>query len=166
MDDFQTSLSKLLWSPGDDLSPGLVSVRTFIVFVAAIAFVRLAKKRFMAQASAVDVVMAVVLGSLLSRAINGGANLVSCLEAAAVMVLVQRTIERLSYRSPWFCSLVKGTRQSLIKEGVVQFGPMEQHAVTKEDLLADMRLEAQTDDVEAIKEAVLERNGRIGFVRE
>jgi hypothetical protein len=90
---------QIFTAKGSDLGPWLVIPRTAIVFVMAIAYARLAKKRFIAQASAADLVMAVIFGSVLSRAINGGANLVPSLVAGIVLVVLQRLVAHFGCRS-------------------------------------------------------------------
>ena len=76
------SFHDLLFAEGSHLNPIEAAIRAAIVFVAAIILVRWAKRRFIAQASPMDMVMMVVYGSTLSRAINGGGTLAASLSAA------------------------------------------------------------------------------------
>jgi len=135
-----------------------------IIFMVAIVFVRLAKKRFIAQRSAMDIVMAVVFGSLLSRAINGSGTLVSCFSAGFTMVVLHRCMEALASRSPWFESLVKGHSNVLVRDGVVDRLEMARHDITEEDLVSEMRTNALTQDLAKVELAVLERGGQISVV--
>jgi hypothetical protein len=48
-----------------------VSVRGAIVFLAALIMVRLGSKRSLAEKTAFDAVLIVIIGSMLARAING-----------------------------------------------------------------------------------------------
>src|SRR5579864_5537755 len=102
MSSFLSSMERVLTAPGSSLDAALVVPRTIIVFLAAILYVRMAKKRFIAQASAIDLVMAIVFGSMLSRAINGSGTLASCLSAGLVLVVLQRVFERAARYSPRF----------------------------------------------------------------
>src|SRR5213592_1010947 len=50
-----------------------VSVRGVIVFIATVIMVRLGSKRSLAEKTAFDAVLVVIIGSMLARAINGSA---------------------------------------------------------------------------------------------
>src|SRR3954447_3408532 len=63
-----------------------MALRAAVVYLATILIVRMGKKRFMSQASAFDVVLGVMLGSLASRAIAGTAPFLPTLAASAVLV--------------------------------------------------------------------------------
>ena len=158
-------LNKLLTAPGSDLGPLLIVPRALIVFIVAIAYVRLAKKRFLAQASALDVVMAVIFGSVLSRGINGGASLVSCLVAGLALVTLHRLLIFWAARFPRFYNLVKGSRNLVAKDGVLLLDAMHIHDVTEEDIRQALRTTALTDDLSQVHAATLERSGRISIVK-
>jgi len=159
------AIEDIFLAKGSDLGPGLVMARALIVFVAAIVILRIAKKRSIAQASAMDLVFAIILGSLLSRSINGGATLISGLAAGFVLVVLERIAAHFAVVSDRFATLVKGHCQVLIKDGVVDREMMRKHDISEVDLHSEMRLNANVDEVEKVKLAVLERSGRIGVVR-
>ena len=158
-------MHQLFLAKGSDVGPVYVSARAIIVFIAAIAFVRLAKKRFIAQASAMDLVMVVILGSVLSRGINGSSSLLSVIMAGIVLVILQRTLAHFSARSHRFGKLVKGNAEVLVRDGKMLTEQMRHHDITEHDLHQEMRIRALVDDLSKIKMAVLERSGQIGFVK-
>src|SRR5688572_29171620 len=67
-----------------------VSLRALIVFVAAIAIVRVADKRFLSRKTAFDVVLGLILASVLARAVNGSAPLVPTLVGGLVLAVAHR----------------------------------------------------------------------------
>jgi uncharacterized membrane protein YcaP (DUF421 family) len=158
-------IKQFFMAQGSDLGPGLVCLRTIVVFAVAIMYVRWAKKRFIAQATAMDLVLAVMFGSILSRSINGGANLVSGLVAGLTIIVLHRIALHWSYFSERFAQLVKGNAAVLVRDGVIDVAAMREHDVTEEDLKQEMRIRAMTEDVSGIKLAVLERSGQIGFIK-
>ncbi|HET6645237.1 MAG TPA: YetF domain-containing protein [Fimbriimonadales bacterium] len=160
------SLEKIFSAQGSDLGPLLVVPRTVIVFLVAVVYVRWAKKRFIAQASAIDLVLAVIFGSLLSRAINGGATLASSLVSGLTVVVLHRIILHYSARSPRLFDIVKGHRETIVRDGTFQRPQMRKHDVSEEDVLQELRLRALTDDLGAVREAVLERSGQISIVKQ
>src|SRR5689334_21422823 len=106
-----TFLHDLFMEKGSDVGVEIVALREIIVFALAIVFVRLAKKRSIAQASAMDLALIIMFGSIMSRAVNGGANLFSSLIAGLLLVVLQRMLAYFSARSHTFGKLVKGTSQ-------------------------------------------------------
>lgn len=158
-------LQKLFLSQGSDLDPILVIPRTAIVFLVAVVYVRWAKKRFIAQASAIDLVMAVIFGSLLSRAINGGATLLSSLSAGLTVIVLHRVVTHFGARWPWLYDQIKGHREVVVEGGEFRKDMMLRHDVTEEDVRQEMRTRALTDRLEDVELAVLERSGKISIVK-
>lgn len=157
-------IEKVLTAPGTELDPWMVIPRTAIVFLVAVIYVRWAKKRFIAQASALDLVLAVVFGSVLSRGINGSATLLSTLVGAFCMILFHRIVIHFAARNPKFFNLVKGHREIVFEDGKFRRDTMHIHDVTEEDVRQELRTMAQTEDLELITKAVLERSGRISVL--
>ena len=50
-----------------------MGLRAVVVYVVTVIVVRLGKKRFMGQATAFDVILGIMLGSIVSRAVTGNA---------------------------------------------------------------------------------------------
>lgn len=165
MSSLSTSMHDLLFAQGSNLGAALVAIRTVIVFAFGIFYVRLGKKRFMAQATAMDLAMVVILGSTLSRAINGGGSLASTLIAGLILIILQRALAHFSARSRRFGRLVKGSAEIILRDGQMDSVTMMRHDITEHDLHQEMRIRALTDDVSKIRLAVLERSGQIGFVK-
>ena len=75
-----------------------MALRAIVVYVATVLIVRLGKKRFMSRATAFDVILAIMLGSLVSRAIAGSAPFVPTLVASAVLLALHWLFW------PWQCA--------------------------------------------------------------
>jgi hypothetical protein len=82
-----------------DLTLAHVLVRTFVFFY-VLALLRVAKRRFLAQKDPLDILLAFLLASMISRAINGAAPFVTSLGSGLLLVLMHRVLTRLSYASP------------------------------------------------------------------
>ena len=65
-----------------------MSLRAAVVYGATVLIVRMGKKRFMSQATAFDVILGIMLGSMVSRAIAGTAPFLPTLAASAALVVV------------------------------------------------------------------------------
>ena len=147
-----------------DLTFLQVSIRGVIVFIAALIMVRLGSKRSLAEKTAFDAVLVVILGSMLARAINGSEAFFSTLGTGFVLVLLHRLFGIAAYYSHAFGILVKGKPVVLVQNGTLQRKNMLWEQISKHDLEEDMRLEAKTEDLSKIQAARLERSGNISFI--
>ena len=142
-----------------------VSVRGVIVFIAALIMVRLSSKRSLAERTAFDAVLVVIIGSMLARVVNGSEAFLPTLGTGFVLVLLHRLFGLAAYYSHTFGTLVKGKPAVLMQDGKLQRKNMFWNHISKHDLEEDMRLEANTDDLSKIQVARLERSGDISFIK-
>lgn len=144
-----------------EVGAGQMALRTLIVYAAALAIVRLGSRRFLSEAAAFDVIVAIMLGSIMSRAINGSAPLVPTLLAGVVLLGVHWLIAVLAFHTSWLGSIVKGNRVLLIRDGKVQREGLRKASITSEDLGEAMRLQIGQTDPARVQLAYMERNGKI-----
>ncbi|HYK50225.1 MAG TPA: YetF domain-containing protein [Terriglobales bacterium] len=148
----------------NELTVAQVGLRALIVYFTLIFFVRLGKKRFLGQATAFDAVLLIMIGSLASRAVSGTAPFVATLVATFTFIVVHWLISYASERSTALGSLVKGHDTTLIKNGRVDRTALRDAHMSDDDLAEDLRQQgvADSDDV---KEARLERSGRLSVIK-
>ncbi|MGK7392578.1 MAG: DUF421 domain-containing protein [Candidatus Cyclobacteriaceae bacterium M2_1C_046] len=141
-----------------------ISIRAFIIFLVAIFLVRISNKRIFGKHSAFDIVMGIMLGSILSRAITGNSPFFLTILAATVLVLMHRAMGVIAWKYDWFGTRVKGRHQELIREGEIQWHVMDEKNISHEDLHEALRLNGQVLDVKKVKAARLERSGDISVI--
>jgi hypothetical protein len=73
-----------------DLTFSQISLRGIIIFVITLIMVRLSSKRSLAEKTAFDAILLVILASVLSRAINGAAGFFTSIVAGVVLVVLHR----------------------------------------------------------------------------
>lgn len=149
----------------NDLTFLQVSIRGVVVFIAALIMVRLSSKRSLAEKTAFDAVLIVVIGSMLARVINGSEAFFPTLGTGFILVLLHRLLDVAAYYSHTFGFLVKGTPVVLVQNGRLERENMFWNHISKHDLEEDMRLDAKTEDLSKIKTARLERSGDISFIK-
>jgi uncharacterized membrane protein YcaP (DUF421 family) len=147
-----------------NVTSGQMALRTIIVYAFALALIRLGSKRFLSQASAFDVIVAIMLGSITSRAINGSAPFVPTLLSAAVLVGAHWLLAALAYRLDWLGPLVKGNPVGLITNGTVDRDAMRRVGVSMYDLQQALRLRGGVTDPAQVRLATLERDGSISVL--
>jgi uncharacterized membrane protein YcaP (DUF421 family) len=142
-----------------------VSIRGIVVFVATLVMVRISSKRSLAEKTAFDAVLMIIIASVLARAINGSAPFVPTLVVGFVLVLLHRLLALGAYASHMFGILVKGKPVVIVENGRVDRTNMRANHITEHDLEEDMRLDAEIDDLAKIKMARVERSGDISFIK-
>lgn len=147
-----------------DLNSAEVALRTAIVYLASLALVRAASRRFLSQATAFDVIVGIMLGSSLSRTINGSALFLPTLVAGLVLVGLHWLFAYISFHTSMFGPIVKGDPVLLIKDGVVQEEEMQRANLTTSDLNEALRLRYGDTDPRKIRRAYMERGGNISVM--
>ena len=97
-----------------------VSIRGVIVFIATLIMMRLGSKRSLAEKTAFDAVLIVIIGSMLARAINGSEAFFPTLGTGFVLVFLHRLFGVAAFYSHAFGILVKGKPVVLVRDGRLQ----------------------------------------------
>jgi uncharacterized membrane protein YcaP (DUF421 family) len=147
-----------------DLNSIEMTIRTVIVYIVAIALVRIGSRRFLSQATAFDLIVAIMLGSIMSRAINGSALFLPTMFASLVLIGLHWIFAFVSVRTSLFGPVVKGEPILLIKNGELQPDAMKKAGITERDLNQALRLRSEAADPKQIRRAYMERNGDISVV--
>lgn len=150
--------------PPLSLAPGQIALRAAFIYAFGLAAVRLADKRVLGKNTAFDVVVGVVLGSVLSRAINGNAPVFSSLAGVVVLLLLHWMFAFLSSRSHGLSVLLKGNARPLVRDGHILWEEMRRNHISEGDLLEMLRLRGRLADPREVGQACLERNGEISAI--
>jgi len=118
-----------LWAIGGDtdaseLAIGHMMARATIVFILGIIIIRIGKRRFYGARTPLDLLMSVVVGSVLSRAINGSARFTETIVATLTLVALHWLFSTIAFHSDFFSRLVKGAPRLLIEDGEMQYDAM------------------------------------------
>ena len=148
-----------------DINVAQMAARAAVVYVVTVAIVRLGKKRFMGRATAFDVILGIMLGSIVSRAVTGNAPFLPALAASAVLVAMHWLLSLASWRWHGFGALVKGRPRVLVRDGEPDRDAMRRSHITEHDLEEDLRGEG-LEGPDKVKEARLERSGKVSVVKQ
>lgn len=164
---FQDLLDRLLGLTldADQLEFHHMAWRTLIVFAVAVVLARAGARRFLANNAGFDIMVAIVLGSVLSRGINGQAAFFPSLGASILLVGLHHLLSTLAFHSHWFSQLVKGRPRVLVRDGEVDRAEMRRAKITDDDLDENLRLNGSIADTGDVAEARLERNGSVSVVK-
>ncbi len=141
-----------------------MGLRAAIVYMVTVLMIRLAKKRFMGRATAFDVILGIMIGSIVSRAVTGNAPFLPALAATAVLIAMHWLFSSLAMRWHGFGSVIKGKSQVLIRQGQIDARAMRKAHMTDHDLWEDLRRKS-VSRLEQVAEARLERSGNLSVIR-
>ncbi len=164
MESVWTAVTGALGLDRETLTVGQMALRALVVYVVGLVLVRLGQKRFIGQLSAFDVIMGIMVGSILSRAITTPRGFFAILGAALILVVLHYLTAVLSYHSDWLGDVVKGTSRTLVVDGEIKWDGMRGGHISKKDLQGALRENAGIEEVARVKRATLERTGSISVV--
>lgn len=181
MDHVGQFFNRLLGLDASDISVWQMCMRAAFVYVSALLMVRLmGNRRFAGQYATFDVIIGIMLGATLSRAISGSSPFFSTLASAFALVVMHRLLSAASFQFAWLERWIKGGPRVLIENGQMNKQVLRETHLTSQDLSVVMRSQGNfpsvssdlnqqhADDawqqVEAqIETATLEPNGSINI---
>jgi uncharacterized membrane protein YcaP (DUF421 family) len=163
MQDWMDMLHMAIGRDDAGISFAQMLVRALVVFVIGVALLRLTTPRLFGRATPVDIVLAVIIGSNLSRTLTGNAPFLEVIGATVFLVFVHAVLTRAAARWRPLANLVKGRTSVLVREGEICWREMHANAVGERDLMAAIRA-AGGASVDKVKTATLERNGDLDVV--
>ena len=153
-----------LFGEGTDLTPLQMSVRAITIFILTLIFIRVSGSRSFGIKTPFDNVINILLGAILSRAVAGASPFLATLCAALSIVLLHRLFAWICIYSDFFGKLVKGESTILYKEGALMTENMKRCSISEKDLMEAIRLNGGKNSLSDIKEACMERDGKISIV--
>jgi uncharacterized membrane protein YcaP (DUF421 family) len=140
------------------------AARAALVFAYGLALVRLLGRRAFARWAALDIVVAIVAGSNLSRALTGNAPLLGTLVATTVLLILHRLCALVASRSRLASWLVEGEPLALARGGRIDRATARQHGVSEVDL-EEVARGAGLGAPERADTIVLEPSGKIDVTK-
>jgi uncharacterized membrane protein YcaP (DUF421 family) len=142
-----------------------VALSTLAIYAFLILMIRLVGRRMMAQLSALDFVVIILLGSAVETAMVGAStSLLAGLVAASVLLVSNRLLTMVMVRSKRLRHLVTGGPVLLVHGGRLLHARLRRLGFTEADVLEALR-ERGFRDLTDVSSAVLEADGRINVVR-
>lgn len=123
-------------------------LRAIIIYIAALVMVRIGQKRFLGRNTAFDLILGIILGSVVSRAINGSGEFFPTIASGFALVFLHWFFAALAFRYDRFGNLVKGRPRTLIEEGNIVWDAMRKSNISRTDLNTALRLELNQDDLD------------------
>ena len=155
---------RLLIGPdGGGASALQMSARAMLLLLFGIACIRVAGRRTFSQSSPIDIIVAIVIGSNISRVMTGAGTFWPSLAATLVLALAHRLLALATMHWHGLGHLLKGMPTTVIENGRINERGMARHGISEADLLEGLRQE-QVARPEDVALATLERSGQISVV--
>ncbi|HXR92668.1 MAG TPA: YetF domain-containing protein, partial [Steroidobacteraceae bacterium] len=138
--------------------------RTLVVFIFGLILLRLSGRRAFARWSALDIIVSIIMGSSLSRALTGSAPLGGTLLAMILLAFLHWLLARTAARSARVAQLVEGSAVVLGQSGVVLERQLRQHNISTTDIDEALRKEGVAD-VGETRQLTLEPSGNITVLK-
>jgi len=153
-----------LWGSGSDLNVLQMTVRSAATFLITVLLIRIGGRRAFGQRNAFDVCVAVLLGSVLSRAVVGASPFPATVAACFVIVALHRAVAHLSMHSAWFDRIVNGEIRALFVDGSKNQASMTAGLIKNHELDEALRKHTQSEDYSKVSRMLLEQSGEITVV--
>ena len=150
---------------GPQLSAVQMSCRAAASFFFLLAMIRLSGRRSFGQHMPFDACVTVLLGAILSRAVVGASPFLGTAAACFSIALLHRIVAMLGVRFEFVDRLMNGKPRMLIYKGRKDPKQMRMALVCDADLLQALRQNTNTERLEDIEKATLERNGNISILQ-
>lgn len=137
--------------------------RALLIFAYGLVIVRLAGRRVFGKWSALDIIVSIIVGSNLSRALTGGAALFGTILATTLLMGMHWLLAQIAVRSRPLSYLIEGRPVELAKDGVPS-SELRRHAISQSDLGEALR-QSGLESVENARRVTLEPSGRITVLK-
>ena len=136
------------------------------IYLLLLVIFRIAGRRTLAETSTFDLVLLLIIGETTQQAMvgNNDNSMTSAAVAILSLVSLDMGITYLRTASPAFDHLLEGRPILLIDEGKLRQPALDAHGLDEEDLKEAARLSHGLTDMEDVRQATLERDGKISIV--
>lgn len=126
---------------------------------------RLSGKRTFWRSTAFDVVVKMMLGAVLSRAVVAASPFWGTLLAGLIIVGLHRLLAWASFHSEWVGRLVKGEATLLARQGQVLPDKLSQNRLSEKDLFEGLHEQGNLVALDQAEAVYLERDGSLSVVK-
>jgi len=154
----------VIFGEGSHLSVLQECARAILAFVYGLALVRIAGRRIFGKWAALDIIVSIIVGSNLSRALTGSAPLLGTFAATTLLIVLHWLLAQLAARSPAVSHTVEGRSVVLTDGDGLNRDVQVRHSVTEADLNEALR-QGGIERVEDARKLTLEPSGKITVLK-
>jgi uncharacterized membrane protein YcaP (DUF421 family) len=142
-----------------------IIVRSILMFLITFVMIRVAGMRQFRQNSPFDMVIAFLVGGVLSRGVVGATPFFSAVAGALGLIILQKLLYMLLFHNRKLEKMMKGQPFIIYKDGKFIKENMKKADITTLEVFEDLRVEQQTQSLQEIAEIYVEKTGEISFIK-
>jgi uncharacterized membrane protein YcaP (DUF421 family) len=148
-----------------DIAPAELLLRSAVIYLAVLLFIRLSGKKQMGQMGPTEFVALLLLSNAVQNAMTGGDNsLMGGLLSAALLIVASRLISYGTFKSATLRAWFEGTPTVLIQNGAVIQANLDRELLTRGELVNLLRKQG-VETVAEVYIAVLAPDGSLSVAR-
>ena len=138
--------------------------RALLIFAYGIVVVRVAGRRIFGKWAALDVIVSLIIGSNLSRALTGSAPLWGTLAASTVLIAIHWLLGHAVARYSWASLLHEGRALRIAADGKLDDRRRKSHSISEADIGEALRNQG-VERVEDVRDVMLEPSGKLTAIK-
>jgi uncharacterized membrane protein YcaP (DUF421 family) len=143
----------------------LTALRSLAVYALMLAVIRLLGKRTVGNFSAIDLLVALMLGEVVDEIIYGDVTFAQGAVAILVIAGLEYLNSWLSYRHPRFARLTEGEPTPVLIEGKLHAPGLDKERMSALEVMAALRLQG-IGSAEDVKLAQVETDGEVSVIKQ
>jgi len=152
-----------LIGPDEGADTQQLCIRAVLLFIFGIVCIRIAGRRTFAHYSPLDIIVALIVGSNISRIMTGKADVFPTSAATLTLVVLHRLLALASMRWGALAWLVKSRPIQVVKDGEVDAQALRRANLSEDDLHEAIRME-QCEHPSDLRLATLESSGKVSVI--
>lgn len=154
------SLLADIFGPDKGLAPAQQCARAVLIFAYGFVAVRLVGRRVFGKWAALDIIVSIMIGSNLSRALTGNTPLWGTMGATSVLLAAHWILAQAAARHPRLSHLIEGRPAELFRDGAPDRAALRRWSISEADLNEALR-QRGLERPEHAKALLLEPSGAI-----
>lgn len=137
--------------------------RTAFVYLAALALIRVAKRRFLGGYSAIDILLGFIVGTIMARTVVGSVSVLNMFIIVGVLMGIHWLLATAEFYWSPIGDVIENERRKLVVDGEVKKDALRESKISDDELDQAIR-ECGLENVKDVKLANLERDGSITVI--
>ncbi len=140
-------------------------LRAAAIYLVLLVLFKIAGRRSLAELTTFDLVLLMVIGEATQQALLGeDFSLTNAILVIVTLIAIDIGFSLVKQRSRWFARLLDGGPTIVVEHGRVLVERLKQARLDESDILEAARSAQGIVEIEQIKFAILERNGKISVI--
>lgn len=161
---FGASLQRTFGTAAQTMTWDQECARAAVIFVYGLLLVRVIGRRVFGKWSALDIIVSIIIGSNLSRALTGSALLLPTLIATTFLLVLHWIVSKLAARFRAVSRIVEGRSILLGEQGRVDERICLKFAISEADLNEALR-QSDLEDLDGMRKITLEPSGKLSVLK-